>query len=80
MMSSSIAILKLKSLTSPSLHNVIRPKPGDCAKYVCEKCENPSLKVCALKKHKLLSNAHDLDTILRDARQEDFESEDALDC
>ena len=35
--------------------NIIKPKPGDYANCVCQKCENPSLKINALKSHKYTS-------------------------
>ena len=58
--------------------NIIQPKPGDYANCVCEKCENPALKVRALKTHKLLSHEHELESILRDARMEDYTSEEEM--
>ena len=58
--------------------NVKKPKPGDYALCTCEKCENPSLKVRALKRHKLIRQENELETILRDVREENFDSEEAL--
>ena len=58
--------------------NVVKPKPGDYANCVCEKCENPALKIRALKTHKLLSPEHELETVIRDLRMEDFSSEEHL--
>ena len=58
--------------------NVLKPKPGDYALCTCEKCENPALKVRALKRHKLIKQEHELETILRDIREENFDSEEAL--
>jgi hypothetical protein len=58
--------------------NVLKPKPGDYALCTCEKCENPALKVRALKRHKLIKQEHELETILRDIREEKFDSEEAL--
>ena len=39
--------------------NVLKPKPGDYALCTCEKCENPALKVRALKRHKLIKQEHE---------------------
>ena len=58
--------------------NVIKPRPGDYAKCVCEKCENPSLKLHALKTHKLIPQEVDIDTVLRDLKMDDFASEEDL--
>ena len=58
--------------------NIIRPKTGDYALCTCEKCENPALKVRALKRHKLIKQEHELETVFRDIRDENFDSEEAL--
>ena len=58
--------------------NIVKPKPGDYALCACEKCENPSLKLRALKRHKLIKPEHDIETILRNSREEDFVSEEDL--
>ena len=56
--------------------NIIKPKPGDYANCVCEKCENPALKIRALKSHKILSQEQELETILRDIKENDLETEE----
>ena len=58
--------------------NIIQPKPGDYANCVCEKCENPALKIRALKSHKLLPQEHELETVLRDIKMDNFQSEEEL--
>ena len=58
--------------------NIVKPKPGDYTLCACEKCENPSLKLRALKRHKLIKPEHDIETILRNSREEDFVSEEDL--
>ena len=58
--------------------NIIKPKPGDHAMCTCEKCENPALKLRALKTHKLINHEHELETVMRDIRQDNFESEEVL--
>ena len=58
--------------------NVIKPKAGDYANCCCIKCENPSLKLAALKSHKLIPNEVDIETVLRDIKEDNFNSEDDL--
>ena len=58
--------------------NIIKPKSGDHAMCTCEKCENPALKLRALKTHKLINHEHELETVMRDIRQDNFESEEVL--
>ena len=52
--------------------NIIKPKSGDYGTCKCEKCENIDLKIHALKKQKLIDNEHDINSILRDNRNEEF--------
>ena len=42
------------------------------------KCENPELKLQALKRQKLIKTDHELGTILGNTRDEDFASEEDL--
>ena len=58
--------------------NIVKPKTGDYALCTCEKCENPALKMKALKRYKLIKQEHDLETVFRDIRDEHFDSEEAL--
>lgn len=58
--------------------NIIKPKAGDYALCACEKCENPSLKLRALKRYKLIKEEHEIETILRDNREDNFETEGEL--
>ena len=58
--------------------NVIKPKSGDYGTCKCEKCENIDLKLQALKKHKLIDNEHEMETILRENRTEIFDLEENL--
>ena len=58
--------------------HILKPKPGDYSLCCCEKCENPALKIRALKRHKLIEHNHNLDTVLREAREENFELEESL--
>ena len=58
--------------------NIIKPKAGDYATCVCQRCENPSLKLHALKSHKLISQDVEIESVLRDIKMDDFASEDNL--
>ena len=58
--------------------NIIKPKAGDYNLCCCEKCENPALKLRALKRCNLINNEHEIETILRDNREENFETEEKL--
>ena len=40
--------------------------------------KNPALKMRALKRHKLIKQEHELETVFRDIRDENFDSEEAL--
>ena len=55
--------------------NVIKPKIEDFGSCRCETCENIELKLSALKRFELISSSHDIQAILHDIRNDDFELE-----
>jgi hypothetical protein len=59
--------------------NIIKPKIEDYGTCKCEVCENIELKLSALKKRGLISNNHDIQAIIRCAREGNMELDNALD-
>ena len=59
--------------------NIIKPKIEDYGTCKCEVCENIELKLSALKKRGLISNNHDIQAIIRSAREGNMELDNALD-
>ena len=57
---------------------VIKPRPGDFGTCLCDKCENPNLKIHAMKTHKLIPQEVEIEKVLRDIKNDDFASEDDL--
>ena len=58
--------------------SVIKPRPGDFGTCLCDKCENPNLKIHAMKTHKLIPQEVEIEKVLRDIKNDDFASEDDL--
>ena len=59
--------------------HIIKPKIEDYGTCKCEVCENIELKLSALKKRGLISNNHDIQAIIRSAREGNMELDNALD-
>ena len=58
--------------------NIIKPKIEDYGTCKCEVCENIELKLSALKKRGLISNNHDIQAIIRSAREGNADPDEAL--
>ena len=58
--------------------NVVKPKIQDWGSCRCQTCENVEMLFSALKKNNLISKEHDLDIIIKDARDGGSEFEDAF--
>ena len=58
--------------------NIIKPRPGDYQTCKCQKCENPSLKLHALKTHRLFTEDLEVESVLRDIKMGDLSSEEEL--